>query len=73
MERDNIGRNAGAVWHTLHEVKEGVTFAELMRQINLSAYDVATAIGWLARENKICFTSAEGGRIVLSVYQECYY
>ena len=39
MELETIGENAGKVWRTL--------------KINLSAEDVALAVGWLARENNI--------------------
>lgn len=49
---DNIGNNAGKVWNTLSTTKDidVSTIAEISQiQIN----DTCSALGWLARENKI--------------------
>ena len=56
MELETIGENAGKVWRTLNEMRGEISIQELSRKINLSAEDVALAVGWLARENNI-FTS----------------
>lgn len=64
MELETIGENAGKVWRTLNEMRGEISIQELSRKINLSAEDVALAVGWLARENNIfiqrhnyCYTS----------------
>lgn len=73
MDKSTIGTNAGIVWRTLHEKKENVPFRKLVDEIGLPDYEIAAAIGWLAREDKIWFTTAEDGTLLLSVYQEYYY
>ena len=49
MEKKRIGSNAGKVWRILNEKGELSMFE-----------DVALAIGWLARENKILLRKREG-------------
>ena len=53
MELETLGENAGKVWRTLNEMRGKISIQELSRKINLSAEDVALAVGWLARENNI--------------------
>jgi hypothetical protein len=38
----------------------------------LDDLEIAAAIGWLAREDKIMIQQ-EGGKTYFAVYQECYY
>lgn len=64
MELETIGENAGKVWRTLNEMRGEISIQELSRKINLSAEDVALAVGWLAREiiflfrdTTTCYTS----------------
>ena len=54
MENTRIGINAGKVWRILNEKGE-LSMFELCREIGLTFEEVAVAIGWLARENKISF------------------
>lgn len=49
-----IGKNAGLVWEELSS-NGAVTIASLKKSKNLSEVEVQRAIGWLAREDKICF------------------
>jgi hypothetical protein len=50
---DNFGSNAGKVWNVLN--KEGpINRYKLMKTTKLKKYDLFTAVGWLAREDKIC-------------------
>ena len=58
MEKGRIGLNAGKVWHALNEVNE-ISTQELSRKLSLSIEDLALAIGWLARENKIMIRKAQ--------------
>lgn len=48
-----FGANAGKVWTTL-EINGPLTFSNLLKNTKLSLNDLYVAIGWLARENKIC-------------------
>ena len=54
MENTRIGLNAGKVWRILNEKGE-LSMFELCRELGLTFVEVAVAIGWLARENKISF------------------
>lgn len=52
MEKAKVGLNAGKVWCILNEKGE-LSMFDLCHGLNLTFEDVALAIGWLARENKI--------------------
>jgi len=54
MNKNLIGLNAGKVWRILNEKGE-LSMFELCRELGLTFEEVAVAIGWLARENKISF------------------
>lgn len=72
MKQEQIGLNAGIIWRTLSKENRKVTFDELATLTALSPLELAAAIGWLSRENKIQF-SFENGKEHYAVYQECYY
>ena len=59
MEKKRIGSNAGKVWRILYEKGELSMFT-LCHELGLTFEDVAIAIGWLARENKILLRKKEG-------------
>ena len=59
MEKKRIGLNAGKVWRILNEKGEQSMFT-LCHELGLTFEDVAIAIGWLARENKILLRKKEG-------------
>jgi len=49
---ERFGLNAGKIWETLN--KHGpLTQTRLMKEVNLKDEEFFTAIGWLARENKV--------------------
>ncbi len=52
-EIERIGENAGKVWRNLNENRGEISIQELSRKMNLSAIDIAVAVGWLAKENNI--------------------
>lgn len=54
MCRDQIGRNAGKVWQLLSDNQKW-TYAELKDKSGLADMDLGAALGWLGREDKICF------------------
>ena len=63
MNKNLIGLNAGKVWRILNEKGE-LSMFELCRELGLTFEEVAVAIGWLARENKISFTSPLGKALI---------
>ncbi|MDO5035353.1 MAG: winged helix-turn-helix domain-containing protein [Porphyromonas sp.] len=53
---DQIGTNAGLVWQVLNASKKGLTVKEIKEKSGLSTErDVYYALGWLAKEGKLCF------------------
>ena len=70
MKNSNIGENAGVVWRTLNEKK--FSWDELVKVTGLHPLELACAIGWLAKENKIKY-SLQTGIMFFDVYHEVYY
>lgn len=70
MEYNKIGENAGIVWRALNAQK--YSWEELLKTTELNPLELACAIGWLARENKINF-SIKNGIIYFELYHENYY
>ncbi len=50
---EKFSRNAGKIWVALNEHGE-LSETELMKNTGLTENDFYAAVGWLARENKIC-------------------
>ena len=71
MDKEMIGNLAGIVWRTLDE-KGKLSFEDLLRETMLDSESVSTAIGWLAREDKIYFDE-QNGISLFHVYKEYYY
>ena len=71
MDKEQIGTLAGIVWRALNE-KGSLSFEDLQRETLLDTESICTAIGWLARENKIEFNE-QNGITIFYVYQEKYY
>ena len=71
MDKEQIGTLAGIVWRALNE-KGLLSFEDLQRETRLDSESVCAAIGWLAREDKICFDE-HNGISTFYVYQEKYY
>lgn len=65
-----IGEHAGLVWHTLEN--RHLSWDELLVATGLKPVELALAVGWLAREDKIAL-SQDGATMFLEVYQEHYY
>lgn len=54
MDKHVIGTNAGILWQLLStDSQRKWSFAEIQESTNLNDVELASAIGWLARENKI--------------------
>jgi hypothetical protein len=54
---DKYGQNAGKIWGALNKYG-ALTEKKLMESTKLTGKDFYAAIGWLARENKICKVGA---------------
>lgn len=70
MDRISIGLNAGKVWHILSD-NEKWCFEKLKTKSGLNDLELAAAIGWLAREDKVSFVNEDGNDYVcllLNVY-----
>ncbi len=65
-----IGKNAGIVWHALHNNK--LSWEELLKRTGLNPLELAGAIGWLAREDKI-YIYPDSGILYFEVYRERYF
>lgn len=70
MHKSVIGENAGIVWRSLQDGQ--LSWEELIRASGLTPLELASAVGWLARENKILITMRQG-IMHLETYRECYY
>lgn len=55
MNRISISINANVIWHILCNSDEEMSILDLIKISGLSVEDIYTAIGWLAREDKILF------------------
>lgn len=70
MDKNIIGENAGVVWRTLHN--NTLSWEELLKRTGLTPIELASAIGWLAREDKIVI-HPRAGIFYFEVYHETYY
>lgn len=69
MNKKSIGENAGTVWRALQNNK--LSWEELVRTTDLKPLELAAAIGWLAREDKITL-SPYNGIVYFETYRESY-
>ena len=58
------------VWRTLQDKQ--LSWEELIKTSALAPLELASAIGWLARENKISLRYM-GGIVYFEAYKKCYY
>lgn len=72
MEKRHIGTNAGIIWNLLSN-KQHWTAKQLSEETGLSKKDVYSAIGWLAREDKIEITKSEDGEDDFYLIIEYYF
>lgn len=73
MDAYKLGEWAGIVWRLLSRENREMTFEEVMKNTGLSERQLAGAIGWLAREDKIEFNMSQDDkpanlRVMLNVY-----
>lgn len=67
--KNPIGEYAGIVWRTLCERE--LSWEDLQKTTALEPLQLASGIGWLAREGKIHIRS-NGGTLLFAVYRENY-
>ncbi len=73
MNKDIIGRTAGMVWRTISASTAGkMTMEQLQKELGVSMTDIAMAIGWLSREDKI-FASEDKGVLYYSTFTNYYF
>lgn len=70
--KDLIGENAGIVWRTLNDGNVALSWEDLLSRTGLDPLDQACAIGWLAKEDKICIYSKDG-KLYFELYQIPYF
>ena len=58
-----IGETAGQIWQILHD-KGTLTIAKLVKEVEAPRDTVMQALGWLAREDKICMEEDGRSRVV---------
>ena len=58
MLKEKIGTNAGLIWTALENGELNVKAVK--KATKLAEKDLNLALGWLAREEKIVFSEAEG-------------
>ena len=63
MDANKIGEWAGIVWRLLSKENREMTFEEVMSITGLDERQLAGAIGWLAREDKIIFNAPHDGKL----------
>lgn len=73
MDKHIIGENAGTLWQLLNEDNRKWEIAEIKEATGFDDMELASAIGWLAREDKIQFElNKTGGKayvyLMLNVY-----
>lgn len=56
---EEIGKTAGEIWTFLNSQPEAVNLAKLRKNISAPANILMMALGWLAREDKLCIEISE--------------
>lgn len=69
-DKSMIGEKAGIVWRVLN--CNEMLWEELLNRTELTPLELASAIGWLARENKINVHTS-GNVVFFSIYHENYF
>ena len=59
---EQIGNNAGILWNILNEQDNKMEVAKLKKDSALAETEFWTAIGWLAREDKLVITNEKKGK-----------
>ena len=68
MQNNDIGDKAGRVWQLLDERGE-MTPTAVSKDLGMKPAEIDRAIGWLAREDKLCFSVDKRGATRMSIKQ----
>lgn len=60
---EQIGETAGLAWHALEDAGP-LSVAKLVERVEAPRDTVMQAIGWLAREDKVCIEQTKRGRMI---------
>ncbi len=58
VKMNEVGVNAGKVWRLL-ENENNLSRRAIAKKLNISRFEVESALGWLARENKLVENEVE--------------
>jgi len=72
MNKKIIGTNAGIIWNLLNN-NQRWSISQLNDASGLSTPEIYTAIGWLARENKIEIAKSDNGEEEFYLVIEYYF
>ncbi|MGI6073120.1 MAG: winged helix-turn-helix domain-containing protein [Fermentimonas sp.] len=72
MDKRSIGTNAGIIWNLLSN-NQRWSIDELAKEARLDEEEIYTAIGWLARENKIEMEQGADGKDEFYLVIEYYF
>jgi hypothetical protein len=74
MIQNDININAGIIWNLLNE-KGMLSIREINKHTNFRESLIYYSLGWLARENKICFFEIDESMYVelANNFKETYY
>lgn len=72
MNKKEIGTNAGVIWNLLNNYQKW-DIPKLCEASGLSEKEVYTAIGWLARENKIEIEHTTDNNEIFYLVAEFYF
>ncbi|MDR2815549.1 MAG: winged helix-turn-helix domain-containing protein [Proteiniphilum sp.] len=72
MNKKVIGTNAGIIWNLLNDYQKW-DIPKLCKASGLSEKEIYTAIGWLARENKIEIERSIDGDELFYLVVEYYF
>lgn len=70
--KELIGEKAGVVWRALAEDNIALSWEDLLNKTGLDSLDLASAIGWLAKEDKICIYTKDE-KNYFELYQVPYF
>lgn len=72
MDKKTIGTNAGIIWNILNDSRKW-NISGLKKASGLPEPEIYTAIGWLARENKIEIETCPDGKYCYYLVIEYYF
>jgi len=64
MNVESIGTWAGLVWNALNEANSALNLKDLRKVSKLKVNELHTALGWLAKEDKLNFQESDGDVLV---------